>query len=148
MQRLGVMGGTFDPIHVGHLVAASEALHSFELDSVTFVPAGEPWQKSTYAEPEDRLMMTVLGAASHSRFRVSRIEIDRKGPTYTADTMDSMRSFYGGEVELLFIVGADAALKLGTWVKVERLAEVAEVVAVTRTGFDLAELSPEVHWPK
>src|SRR5918999_4533189 len=99
-ERLGVMGGTFDPIHVGHLVAASEALHRFALDVVLFVPTGQPWQKQRYSDAEDRYLMTVLGTASDERFATSRMEIDRQGPTYTADTMEMLRGFHGDDVEL------------------------------------------------
>lgn len=141
------MGGTFDPLHQGHLVAASEVLHQLELEQVMFVPAGDPWQKNTEAVPEDRFLMTVLGTASHGRFEVSRLEIDRKGPTYTADTMKTLYDFYSGEVELLFIAGADTVLGLGSWAKLGPLTELAEVVAVSRPGFDLAGLRPESHWP-
>jgi nicotinate-nucleotide adenylyltransferase len=131
------MGGTFDPIHIGHLVAASEALHRFRLDQVLFVPTGQPWQKQSYSAAEDRYLMTVLGIASNPRFAASRMEIDRRGPTYTADTMETLRDFHGEDIELFFIAGADAVLRLGTWRKIERLAELAEVVAVTRPGFAL-----------
>lgn len=146
--RLGVMGGTFDPIHVGHLVAASEALWRFRLDRVIFVVAGAPWQKSTCSDAEDRYMMTMLGACEHPRFAVSRIELDRRGPTYTADTMASLRSFYGEATKLFFIAGADAALKLGTWVQLDRLATLAEVIAVTRGDIDLAQLEVQPGWPR
>ena len=131
------MGGTFDPIHLGHLVAASEVLHRFRLDLVLFMPTGQPWQKQSYSDPEDRYLMTVLGTAPDGRFAVSRMEIDRQGPTYTADTMEMLRDFHGPDVSLFFIAGADAALKLHTWKKVERLAELAEVIAVTRPGYRL-----------
>jgi nicotinate-nucleotide adenylyltransferase len=136
-KRLGVMGGTFDPIHVGHLVAASEVLYGFDLDLVLFVPTGQPWQKQRYSPPEDRYMMTVLGIASNPCFAASRMEIDRKGPTYTADTMETLYAFHEGEVDLFFIAGADAVLRLRTWVALDRVAQLAEVIAVTRPGFDL-----------
>lgn len=136
-ERLGVMGGTFDPIHLGHLVAASEALYRFGLDLVLFMPTGHPWQKQSYSDPEDRYLMTVLGTASNAHFAVSRMEIDRRGPTYTADTMEMLRDFHGAAVRLFFIAGADAAMKLSTWKKVERLAELAELIAVTRPGYRL-----------
>ncbi|MGH2697781.1 MAG: nicotinate-nucleotide adenylyltransferase [Actinomycetota bacterium] len=148
MKRLGVMGGTFDPPHQGHLVAASEVLHHLDLERVMFVPAGDPWQKHTVAPAEDRHLMTVLATASHARFEVSRVEIDRAGPTYTADTMETLSDFYDGEVELLFIAGADTVLGMGTWEKLDRLAELAEVVAVSRAGIDLAKLDPQPGWPK
>ena len=148
IRRLGVMGGTFDPIHIGHLIAGSEALAALELDRVLFMPTGRPWQKSHYSDAEDRFIMTCLAAASHPRFAVSRMELDRKGPTYTADTMEELKAFHGADVELFFIIGADAALKLGTWHGIERLAPLAEVVAVTRPGFTVDSLKPEPHWPK
>ncbi|MBA2427686.1 MAG: nicotinate-nucleotide adenylyltransferase [Actinobacteria bacterium] len=148
VARLGVMGGTFDPIHVGHLIAASEALHELALDRILFVPTGRPWQKSRYSDAEDRFVMTVLAAVAHPRFAVSRMELDRTGDTFTADTLQELRQFHGPEVKLYFILGADAVLKLGTWHGIERLGALCEVVAVTRPGFDLAALKPEPHWPK
>lgn len=147
MRRLGVMGGTFDPIHLGHLIAASEALHVFELDRVIFVPTGRPWQKSSYSDAEDRFMMTSLGAATHRCFGVSRIELDRKGPTYTADTMRTLKEFHGQEAKLFFILGADAALRFGTWRHVEGLADHTELIAVTRPGFALGQIETDETWP-
>ena len=146
-RRLGVMGGTFDPIHVGHLIAASEALHVFELDRILFVPTGQPWQKENYSDPEDRFMMTSLGASTHRSFAVSRIELDRKGPTFTADTMKTLKDFHGPDTQLFFILGADAAVRFGTWKKVEGLAELTELIAVTRPGFALGQIEPEPWWP-
>lgn len=148
VRRLGVMGGTFDPIHVGHLVAASEALYAFELDRVVFVPTGQPWQKSSYSDAEDRFMMTSLGAATHRCFAVSRIELDRKGPTYTADTMRTLKDFHGADTELFFILGADAALRFGTWRHVEGLADHTELIAVTRPGFALGQIETDDSWPR
>jgi nicotinate-nucleotide adenylyltransferase len=142
------MGGTFDPPHQGHLLAASEVLHHLDLDRVMFVPAGDPWQKHTVAPAEDRHLMTVLATASHGRFEVSRLEIDRGGPTYTADTMETLREFYDGEVELRFIAGADTVLGMGSWEKLDRLSELAEVVAVSRSGIDLAGIESRPGWPK
>ena len=148
IERVGVFGGTFDPVHVGHVVAAVDVRAAVELDRVVMVVAGDPWQKSTEAPAEDRFLMTVLGTASHSRFEVSRVEIDRKGPTYTADTMETLHDFYDGAVELTFIAGADTVLGLGSWEKLDRLAELAEVVVVSRPGFDLTDLDPAPNWPK
>lgn len=148
IRRLGVMGGTFDPIHIGHLIAASEVLHSIGLERVMFVPTGQPWQKKSFTDSEDRYLMTVLGAATDTRFVVSRAEIDRRGPTYTIDTMRALKEFHGGEVELYFIAGADAVLRLGTWHDIEGLQKLVDIVAVTRPGSDLSELTPEPHWPR
>lgn len=142
------MGGTFDPIHLGHLVAASEVLHAFALERILFVPAGQPWQRADYSDKEDRYLMTSLAAAQHPAFAVSRIELDRRGPTYTADTLEELHGFYEGNAEFYFIVGADAALKLGTWIGLERLRAVTEMVAVTRPGVDLGGLSPGPGWPQ
>src|SRR5438045_8629549 len=108
--RIGVMGGTFDPIHHGHLVAASEVGHIFALDEVVFVPTGQPWQKTDrpVSPAEDRYLMTVIATASNPRFRVSRIDVDRPGPTYTIDTLLDLRAEVGDGVEFFFITGADA----------------------------------------
>jgi nicotinate-nucleotide adenylyltransferase len=147
IQRLGVLGGTFDPIHVGHLIAAAEARHAFRLDRVLFVPAGKPWQKSEYSDAEDRFMLTTLATTSDPSFAVSRLELDRKGPTYTVDTLRALKDFYG-EVELYFIAGADAVAKIGSWVGVEELGGLASIIAMTRPGTDLDALQPKPTWPE
>jgi nicotinate-nucleotide adenylyltransferase len=139
-RRLGVMGGTFDPIHHGHLVAASEVASQFELDEVIFVPTGEPWQKSdrVVSAREDRYLMTVIATASNPRFTVSRIDIDRPGPTYTIDTLSELRrelTAAGGETpELFFITGADALAQIMTWNNADKLVELAHFVGCTRPG--------------
>ena len=148
VRRLGVMGGTFDPIHDGHVSMAAALLDLFELDRVLFVPAGRPWQKEGYSAAEDRWTMTVLAAATHPRFAASRMEIDRKGPTYTVDTMAILRDFYGPDAALFFIAGVDAVLTLGTWHGVAGLAKLAEVIAVPRPGFDATALRPAPEWPR
>lgn len=142
------MGGTFDPIHLGHLVVASEVLHTFSLDRVLFMPAGDPWQRGTEAPAEDRVMMTSLAIGGFGRFAVSRLELDRKGPTYTADSFETLRDFFGSDVELLLIVGADTVLNLATWQKLDRLSELVEIVAVTRPGSDLAAFVQTDQFPK
>jgi nicotinate-nucleotide adenylyltransferase len=147
-KRVGVMGGTFDPIHLGHLVAATEAAHRFDLDRVLFVPAGEPWQKERYSSPEDRYLMTVLGTEGHRSFSASRVELDRRGPTYTADTIEELTAFYGDDIQLFFVAGADAMLRLGTWRHLDRLESTVQMIAVTRPGFDLSALAPEPGWPR
>lgn len=139
-RRIGVMGGTFDPIHHGHLVAASEVAHRFGLDDVVFVPTGEPWQKSgrVVSPAEDRYLMTVIATASNPRFSVSRVDIDRRGPTYTVDTLkDLLRQNPG--VELFFITGADALEKILTWRGWEEMFELASFVGVSRPGFELSD---------
>ena len=131
------MGGTFDPIHNGHLVAASEVANMFDLDEVVFVPTGEPWQKSgkKVSAAEDRYLMTVIATASNPRFKVSRVDIDRSGPTYTVDTLRDLRRFYPG-AELFFITGADALASIVTWRDWEDMFEHARFVGVTRPGYE------------
>jgi nicotinate-nucleotide adenylyltransferase len=146
LARLGVMGGTFDPVHVGHLVAASEVQHALELDRVLFVPAGEPWQKDAYTAAEDRFLMVTLATDGHPGFSVSRMELDRRGPTYTADTLETLKEFYG-DVELFFIAGADAVQGLPTWIGFERLKPLADVVVVTRPGFEKSSMKTTAEWP-
>jgi nicotinate-nucleotide adenylyltransferase len=140
LMRVGIMGGTFDPIHHGHLVAASEVADRFGLDQVVFVPTGQPWQKSEFAvsPAEDRYLMTVIATASNPRFTVSRVDVDRAGPTYTVDTLRDLRAAYGGEAELFFITGADALDKILSWKDAEDLFSLAHFVGVTRPGFDLS----------
>jgi nicotinate-nucleotide adenylyltransferase len=139
--RLGVMGGTFDPIHHGHLVAGSEVASLFELDEVVFVPTGTPWQKaeSEVTPAEDRYLMTVIATASNPRFTVSRTDLDRSGPTYTIDTLRDLRGLRGPEVEMYFITGADALSNILTWRDVDELFELAHFVGCTRPGHRLAD---------
>jgi nicotinate-nucleotide adenylyltransferase len=133
------MGGTFDPIHHGHLVAASEAASRFDLDEVVFVPTGEPWQKSDrhVSAAEDRYLMTVIATASNPRFTVSRVDIDRPGMTYTVDTLRDIRAERGNDVDLYFITGADALAQILTWRDAERLFDLAHFVGCTRPGVEL-----------
>ena len=135
-MRLGVMGGTFDPIHHGHLVAASEVASRFQLDEVIFVPTGRPWQKAQVTDTEDRYLMTVIATASNPRFKVSRVDIDRDGPTYTVDTLSDIQALYP-DAELFFISGADAISQILSWKDVDQLWDKAHFVAVTRPGHDL-----------
>ncbi|GAA1562632.1 nicotinate-nucleotide adenylyltransferase [Dactylosporangium maewongense] len=138
-MRVGIMGGTFDPIHHGHLVAASEVADRFGLDQVVFVPTGDPWQKtgSVVSSPEDRYLMTVIATASNPRFTVSRVDVDRGGPTYTVDTLRDLREQYGASAELFFITGADALKKILSWKDARDLFDLAHFVGVTRPGFEL-----------
>ena len=135
--RLGVMGGTFDPIHHGHLVAASEVAQWFDLDEVVFVPTGQPWQKSGVSPSEHRYLMTVIATASNPRFTVSRVDIDRSGPTYTIDTLRDLKSDRP-EAELFFITGADALAQILSWRDHDELWDLAHFVAVSRPGHVLS----------
>ncbi len=140
-RRVGIMGGTFDPIHHGHLVAASEVAHLFRLDEVVFVPTGRPYQKDPdkVAPPEDRYLMTVIATAENPQFRVSRIEVDRQGPTYTIDTLRELRRIHPPEVELFFITGADALGAILSWHNVDELFELAHFVGCNRPGHRLTD---------
>lgn len=135
------MGGTFDPIHHGHLVAASEVADSFALDEVIFVPTGQPWQKTdrVISPAEDRYLMTVIATASNPRFTVSRVDLDRNGPTYTVDTLRDLRALYGEKVDMFFITGADALSKILSWKEADQLFELAHFIGVTRPGFRLTD---------
>ena len=131
------MGGTFDPIHHGHLVAASEVQAWFDLDEVVFVPTGQPWQKAdrVVSPAEHRYLMTVVATASNPRFTVSRVDIDRGGPTYTIDTLRDLAAVYP-DAQLFFITGADALGEIFTWRDAERLFELAHFVGCTRPGYE------------
>lgn len=135
--RIGVMGGTFDPIHHGHLVAASEVAHSFGLDEVVFVPTGEPWQKSGVTPSEHRYLMTVIATASNPSFTVSRVDIDRHGPTYTIDTLRDLKA-QRPDAEFFFITGADAVAQILSWRDHDELWDLAHFVAVSRPGHVLS----------
>ncbi|MFV9635831.1 nicotinate-nucleotide adenylyltransferase [Mycobacterium neumannii] len=136
-RRLGVMGGTFDPIHNGHLVAASEVAYRFGLDEVVFVPTGQPWQKDRdVTAAEDRYLMTVIATASNPRFSVSRVDIDRGGPTYTKDTLRDLHAL-NPDADLYFITGADALASILTWQNWEDMFAIANFVGVSRPGYEL-----------
>jgi nicotinate-nucleotide adenylyltransferase len=140
-RRLGIMGGTFDPIHNGHLVAASEVAHLFSLDEVVFVPTGQPWLKSEQkvTPAEDRYLMTVIATASNPRFSVSRVDIERSGPTYTNDTLRDIREVYGPDAELFFITGADALAQMLSWRDMDELFTLAHFIGCTRPGHQLSD---------
>ena len=144
-KRLGVMGGTFDPIHYGHLVTAEEALVQFRLDEVVFVPTGQPWMKEhdVVSPAEYRYLMTVIATASNPKFSVSRMEVDREGPTYTIDTLRSLGEEQGAGTDLFFITGADAILEILHWREPAEVFEMAHFIAATRPGYDLAHFQAE-----
>jgi nicotinate-nucleotide adenylyltransferase len=137
-RRIGIMGGTFDPVHHGHLVAASEVQAQFDLDEVIFVPTGQPWQKTNrkVSEAEDRYLMTVIATASNPRFSVSRVDIERGGVTYTIETLRDLHTAHP-DAELFFITGADALEQILSWRQAEELFSLAHFVGVTRPGYRL-----------
>ena len=131
------MGGTFDPIHHGHLEAASEVAQSFDLDEVIFVPTGQPWQKNKVTLGEHRYLMTVIATASNPRFTVSRVDIDRAGATYTIDTLRELKT-ERPDADLFFITGADALAQILSWRDHDELWSLAHFVAVSRPGHVLS----------
>ncbi|MDD7939658.1 nicotinate-nucleotide adenylyltransferase [Actinomycetospora lutea] len=137
-RRIGVMGGTFDPIHHGHLVAASEAQIRFALDEVVFAPTGQPYRKDSesVSPAEDRYLMTVIATASNPRFTVSRVDVDREGATYTVDTLADLAKIFPDD-ELFFITGADALEQILSWHRADEMFRLAHFVGVTRPGFEL-----------
>ena len=136
--RIGIMGGTFDPIHHGHLSAASEVAERFGLDEVIFVPTGQPWQKSAreVSSAEHRYLMAVIATASNPRFWVSRVDIDRSGPTFTVDTIRDISAVRPGAA-LFFITGADALAQILSWKNHQEVLGLAAFIGVTRPGYDL-----------
>ena len=140
------MGGTFDPVHHGHLVTAEEALVQFRLDAVVFVPTGQPWMKEKNREvspAEHRYLMTVIATASNPHFSVSRLEVDRGGSTYTVDTLRALGEALGPETELFFITGADAIVEIFHWKDPEETLGLAHFIAATRPGYDLERFEAE-----
>ncbi|MCW2492602.1 MAG: nicotinate-nucleotide adenylyltransferase [Pseudonocardiales bacterium] len=137
--RVGIMGGTFDPIHHGHLVAASEVADLFDLDEVVFVPTGQPWQKAEreVSPAEHRYLMAVVATASNPRFWVSRVDIDRPGPTYTVDTVRDIARLRPG-AQIFFITGADALHQILSWKDADELFGMCHFVGVTRPGYHLS----------
>ncbi|MFS3129872.1 nicotinate-nucleotide adenylyltransferase [Nocardioides sp. Bht2] len=145
-RRVGVMGGTFDPIHHGHLVAASEVQAWFDLDEVIFVPTGAPWQKADreVSDAEHRYLMTVIATAANPRFNVSRVDIDRDGPTFTIDTLRDLQTRLP-DADLYFITGADALGNIFTWRDAPELFRLARFVGCTRPGYELdAEMLADI----
>lgn len=135
-RRIGVMGGTFDPIHNGHLVAASEVASALELDEVLFVPTGKPWQKQEVSPAEHRYLMSVVATASNPQFKVSRVDVDRPGYTYTVDTLNELNQQFP-DADLFFISGADAIAQIIAWKDIDSVWGLAHFVAVSRPGHKL-----------
>ncbi len=141
-KKIGIMGGTFNPIHHGHLVTAQEALSQFALDRVIFIPTGNPPHKveDRLAIAEDRYIMAVIATSSNSSFFVSRIEIERKGKSYTIDTVRQLKKIYGNDSQLFFITGADAILEILTWKDTDEIVSLCKFIAATRPGYNLSRL--------
>ena len=139
-QRIGILGGTFDPVHLGHLLTAEVVRDTLGLDELLFIPAFIPPHKQhrDIALPEHRFRMVVLATATNPHFRVSDMELHREGPSYTVDTMDALRAQRGEEAEFYFITGADAINELATWHDVHSLLHKCHFVAATRQGTALA----------
>ncbi len=145
-ERIGIFGGTFDPVHVGHLVAAVNARHALSLDRVLLVVAGQPWQKAPgpVAPARERHAVLAAAVADQDGLEASDLEIERGGPSYTADTLELLELLNPG-VQLFLIVGADVAGELGTWERVEDCRELATLVVVNRPGASLGRLP--LDWP-
>lgn len=146
VQRIGIMGGTFNPIHLGHLVIAEEVRFKFKLDKVVFIPSGNPPHKDNrnIIDSNHRYQMTILATVDNPYFDVSPIEIDRKGITYTIDTISELRSRCNNEIEFYFITGADALLELSTWKDIDKLLSLCKFVAATRPGFEIAKIEEKI----
>ncbi|NLL42357.1 MAG: nicotinate-nucleotide adenylyltransferase [Firmicutes bacterium] len=140
--RIGIMGGTFDPVHYGHLVTAEGARCVYKLDQVFFLPSGKPPHKlmKQVSDAEHRYMMTVLATLTNPHFEVSRLDIDREGISYTIDTLKYLREYYGPEAELFFITGADAIFEITDWKDHDEYLTIAHFIAAARPGFALEEL--------
>lgn len=141
-KRYGIMGGTFDPIHTGHLVVAEEVRQQFNLDKVIFMPTGVPPHKSgeKVASGEHRYEMALLATVTNPYFEISRLELDRKGVTYTVDTIMDLKKLYKNNIDIYFITGADSLLQLHTWKDSEKILEMCKIVAATRPGYDLTDM--------
>ena len=135
-KKIGVLGGTFDPIHNGHLAVGEFAMNAAGLDEVVFVPAGRPWMKQAEpgASPEDRLEMVRLALAGHPRFSCSDVDVRRRGQTYTVDTLTDLRSQYGPGAAFYLIVGADTAEDMHRWNRADALPSMCTVVVIGRPG--------------
>mgnify|MGYP001300463004 CR=1 FL=1 len=143
-ERIGILGGTFDPIHIGHLIVGQEVQTRCRLDRVLFVPAAEPPHKnySELAPAEDRAEMVRLAVADNTAFELSRIEVDREGTSYTVDTLRLLREHFGSECDLILIVGADNALEMPTWCDPSGVLALSDVTVVARSDFDWSRIDP------
>lgn len=141
-RRLAVMGGTFDPIHYAHLLIAEDVRRRFELPQVVFMPSGSPPHKKDYevSSAQDRYIMSLLATSDNPQFAVSRMELDRPGPSYTIDTIRQLKAKIGDQAQVSWVTGADAVLEILTWHEADAILEEAQILAVPRPGFDLSRL--------
>lgn len=142
MNAIALFGGTFNPIHNGHLLIAEEVRTRYNLDKVVFIPAFQPPHKDAkdLADPDQRLIMTHLGTVNNPCFEVSPVELERGGKSYTVDTVRHFRQAYGDDVQLYFIVGADTLMELTTWKNIEEILGMCRFVAVQRPGYDVSKI--------
>jgi len=147
-KKIGILGGTFDPVHHGHLILADDVRQKFSLDKVVFIPSGMPPHKavSSVTEAEHRFNMVRIAVSTNTGFEVSRIEIDRSGYTYTIDTLTQLKREYGDDTELLFIIGADVVNDLLTWKNYEMVFGMCGFIAVLRPGFDNESFVKRINW--
>jgi len=138
-MRVGIFGGTFDPIHLGHLAVARSIQSSLGLDNVVFVPAGQPWLKADtpVSRVEDRVQMLRLALARRRAFELSTIEADRPGPSYSVDTMETLQRQLGSDADFFFLLGSDALMDIAKWKEPQRLIQLCQLVAFARPGFGL-----------
>jgi len=138
-MRVGIFGGTFDPIHLGHLAVARSIQSSLGLDNVVFVPAGQPWLKADtpVSRVEDRVQMLRLALARRRALELSTIEADRPGPSYTVDTMETLQRQLGSDADFFFLLGSDALMDIAKWKEPQRLIQLCQLVAFARPGFGL-----------
>lgn len=147
MLRLGVMGGTFDPPHIAHLIVAEKALFEYRLDRILFIPSGDPPHKKVIniSNAEHRYAMTLLSIASNPSFYITRMEIERPGPSYSIDTMRQLRSIYNSDAQFFFILGMDEALEITSWHEAEALPSLTRFIVAPRPGFDQSTI--QSHMP-
>ncbi len=138
IRRVGLLGGTFDPIHYGHLISAQWSMERFSLDQVLFIPTGSPphKQENEVMPATHRYQMVLLAIKDHPNFKISTIELTREGPSYTIDTIRTLQNRYNGNAQLFFITGADSILELHTWHRYKELLASSNFIATTREGYD------------
>ena len=146
-MKIAIMGGTFNPIHYGHLISAEEVYDGLGFDKVIFVPAARPPHKDNQdiIDPEHRYMMTVLATEDNPHFQVSRIELDRTGPSYALDTIRQFQAHYGRKAEIAWIIGADTLIEFTIWKDFDTLLDTCRFIATTRPNYDLSQTPAHIY---